>query len=179
MAKSDKKEITIMTLLANENPTESRKLIAEYNMPDARNFTDLEKKLEELYFVKHPERQSEIEAKLYELHPHKNWFLRLAKTDLQKFKKMEEKSGCNGEHFSGCDACKYKYNDISAKLGQSDSDEFEYASGKSKKGDSKDLANTEELKKSNEINKNVLVVSIAAVVAVSVIGVIIYKIKHK
>lgn len=82
---SDKQEITLMTLLANESTSDARKLLKKYNKPDANSFQDLEVKLAKLYYEA-PDKLV-IEKEMADIHPHKNW---LVKT-LKPFEKEEEK----------------------------------------------------------------------------------------
>ena len=72
--KSDKQDITIMTLLAHEATSDARKLLKSYGEPDAKNHTDLEVKLSELY-VKTPDKIA-LEKKLADIHPHKKFILK-------------------------------------------------------------------------------------------------------
>lgn len=72
--KSDKADITIMTLLAHEATSDARKLLKSYGEPDAKNHTDLEVKLSELY-VKTPDKIA-LEKKLADIHPHKKFILK-------------------------------------------------------------------------------------------------------
>ena len=72
--KQNKQEITLMTLLANEATEDSRKLLKKYKKPDAKNCSDLEVKLSQLYFEIPDKLQ--IEKEFAEIHPHKNWLLK-------------------------------------------------------------------------------------------------------
>lgn len=81
-----KQEITLMTLLANEATSDSRKLLKEYNKPDATNSIDLEVKLAELYFNQSD--KLKIERQLAEIHPHKKWLVR--SLDLVEKSKQDE-----------------------------------------------------------------------------------------
>lgn len=71
---SRKQEITLMTVLANEAAKESAEILAKYNKPKAKNHTDLEVKLAELYFEQPDKLQ--IEKELAEIHPHKKWLVK-------------------------------------------------------------------------------------------------------
>lgn len=73
---SDKADITIMTLLAHEATGDARRLLKSYGYPDAKNYTDLEVKLSELY-VKTPDKVA-LEKRLAEIHPHKKFILKYA-----------------------------------------------------------------------------------------------------
>jgi hypothetical protein len=88
--KSDKADITIMTLLAHEATSDARKLLKSYGVPDAKNHTDLEVKLSELY-VKTPDK-IELEKKLADIHPHKKF--------LMKYVAPKVVDGVNGEKTS-------------------------------------------------------------------------------
>lgn len=69
-----KKDITLMTLLSHEATKESRDLLKKYNIPDAKNYADLEQKLADLYYKSTD--KIGIEKDLAEIHPHKNWLLK-------------------------------------------------------------------------------------------------------
>lgn len=92
-------EITLMTVLANEATGQSRKLLKEYGMPDAKNYTDLEIKLAELYF--NTTDKVALEKKLAAIHPHKNWILRNVQPVIEEKSKQEQveevKSNADGE----------------------------------------------------------------------------------
>lgn len=66
-----KKDITLMTLLAYESTGDSRKLLKKYGKPDAKNISDLEQKLADLYF--NTEDKIQLEKEMADIHPHKNW----------------------------------------------------------------------------------------------------------
>jgi hypothetical protein len=72
--KPQKKDITLMTLLAYESTPDARRLLKKYGYPDAKSYGDLEIKLAELYYAI-PDKLS-FEKELAEIHPHKNWILR-------------------------------------------------------------------------------------------------------
>ena len=74
-----RQDITLMTLLANEATSDSRKLLKQYNKEDAKNCADLEVKLAELYFGQEDKKQ--LEKELSNLHPHKDWILKNQKLD--------------------------------------------------------------------------------------------------
>lgn len=69
-----KKEITLLTLLANEATSDSRKLLKKYGISDADNHVDLELKLAKLY-SETPDKKV-LEKEMAEIHPHKNWFVK-------------------------------------------------------------------------------------------------------
>lgn len=73
-ANGGRKDITLMTLLANESTSDSRKLLKKYNKPDAVNTADLEVKLAELYYSV-PDKIV-FEKELAEIHPHKKWIMK-------------------------------------------------------------------------------------------------------
>ena len=75
----NKREITLMTLLANEATADSRKLLKKYNVADAKDCSDLEVKLAKLYFNT-PDKLA-IEKDFAEIHPHKNWILKRTKVE--------------------------------------------------------------------------------------------------
>jgi hypothetical protein len=92
-------EITLMTVLANEATGPSRKLLKDYGMTDAKNYTDLEVKLAELYF--NTTDKVALEKKLAAIHPHKNWILRNVQPVIEEKSKQEQveevKSNADGQ----------------------------------------------------------------------------------
>ena len=74
-----RQDITLMTLLANESTSDSRKLLKQYNKEDAKHCGDLEVKLAELYFGQ--EDKKRLEKELSDIHPHKDWILKNQKLD--------------------------------------------------------------------------------------------------
>ena len=99
-----KKDITLMTLLANESTSDARKLLKKYGKPDPKSYSELEVKLAELYFETPDKVQ--LEKELAELHPHKNWLTKLLppKVEIKEeikttnIKSMEDKSSVDGEN---------------------------------------------------------------------------------
>lgn len=71
-----KKDITIMTLLAYEATDDARKLLKKYANKDASNYKDLELKLSEMYLSS--DRKPDIEKEMASMHPHKKWLMRLS-----------------------------------------------------------------------------------------------------
>lgn len=69
-----KQDITLMTLLANESTSDSRKLLKKYGVGDASNHKDLEVKLAELYF--NTPDKIQMEKELASIHPHLKWILK-------------------------------------------------------------------------------------------------------
>ena len=69
-----KQDITLMTLLANESTSDSRKLLKKYGVDDASNHKDLEIKLAELYF--NTPDKIQMEKELASIHPHTKWILK-------------------------------------------------------------------------------------------------------
>lgn len=84
-----KKEITLLTLLANESTDGSRKLLKKYNKPDAVNHEDLERKLAELYFSTID--KIELEKEMAKIHPHRDWILKYEQVKVDDVKKDEPK----------------------------------------------------------------------------------------
>jgi len=87
-----KKEITLLTLLANEATSDSRKLLKKYNKSDALNHQDLENKLAELYFQTTD--KLELEKEMAKIHPHRDWLLKYESVKIDETKKepiIEEK----------------------------------------------------------------------------------------
>jgi hypothetical protein len=72
-----RKDITLMTILANEATSPSRKLLLNYGKQDAKNCQDLEEKLADLYFK--VDDKIEFEKQLSDIHPHKDWILKTQK----------------------------------------------------------------------------------------------------
>jgi hypothetical protein len=86
-----RQDITLMTLLANESTSDSRKLLKKYGFKDADNHKDLEVKLAELYFATPDKIQ--IEKELASIHPHKDWILKYYPQNIEVVKeepKVEE-----------------------------------------------------------------------------------------
>jgi hypothetical protein len=94
---SNKEEITLMTLLANEATAGSRKLLKQYGERDATDFKDLELKLAELYF-KTPDKVK-FEKELASIHPHRKWIAKniepveVVKVETE-IKPVEKKCNC-------------------------------------------------------------------------------------
>jgi hypothetical protein len=84
-----KKDITLLTLLANEATDGSRKLLKKYNKQDAFNHKDLETKLAELYFSTID--KVELEKELAKIHPHRDWLLKQENIKIEEEKKEEPK----------------------------------------------------------------------------------------
>lgn len=108
--RTKKKEITLMTLLANEATKESRNILKKYNKPDAKNYDDLEIKLAQLYFETPDKIQ--LEKELADIHPHKNWILKHVELPKISQTEIEKKDASNidklpinfeGHHYAcGC-----------------------------------------------------------------------------
>lgn len=105
---SRKRDITLMTLLANESTSDARKLLLKYGKQDASNHEDLEIKLAQLYFDT-PDKVS-LEKELAEIHPHKKWISKYI-CPPEESKPKEEKpteepksnaDGCNCGCNCGC-----------------------------------------------------------------------------
>lgn len=71
---SERQDISIMTLLANEATDDARKLLAKFGNTSATGYKDLEEKLGEVYF-KTPNKV-EMEREMVNIHPHKKWMLK-------------------------------------------------------------------------------------------------------
>lgn len=71
---SMKQRVTLLGVIANGSTSDARKLLKNYDEPDATNHQDLEYKLTKLY-AKTPDK-IEIEKKLAEIHPHKDFILK-------------------------------------------------------------------------------------------------------
>lgn len=89
--KQNKKDITLMTLLAYESTPEARVLLQKHGYDDAKSYGDLEVKLAQLYFDS--PNKLEIEKELADIHPHKSWLLRVTKEiEPVKEEKIEAKA---------------------------------------------------------------------------------------
>jgi NTP pyrophosphatase (non-canonical NTP hydrolase) len=103
----EKKEVTLMTLLANEAAEDSIKVLKKYK-PNEKvyNFEDLEKKLADLYIES--TNKTELEKELAEIHPHKKWLLKYIqprveiKKEIVEVAKPEVKSNCEGNPNCNC-----------------------------------------------------------------------------
>jgi len=74
---SDKKDISLLTLLANESTSDSRKLLKKYKKEDAKGHADLEQKLADLYFSESD--KIALEKEMVKIHPHRDWILKYEK----------------------------------------------------------------------------------------------------
>lgn len=72
--KTPKKEIGLLTLLANVKSKRSQDLLKKYGKPEAKGYEDLELKLAELY--RDSDDKIALEKELAEMHPHKSFILR-------------------------------------------------------------------------------------------------------
>jgi hypothetical protein len=84
-----KKEISLLTLLANESTDGSRKILKKYNKSDAVNHKDLESKLAELYFSTVD--KVELEKEMAKIHPHREWLIKYEVVKVEDDKKEPEK----------------------------------------------------------------------------------------
>ena len=86
--KAKKREITLMTVLANEATNKSQAILQKYNQSKAQSYQELEMKLAELYFKPKMDKVL-LEKELAEIHPHKEWMIRTlelgTKPDLEKY----------------------------------------------------------------------------------------------
>lgn len=92
-----------MTLLAYEATGPSRQLLAKYGMPDAKNVSDLEAKLAQLYFDQKTDKAT-LEKEFAQIHPHYKWFVRQieASKPIEVQKELIEVSNADGP----CTSCK-------------------------------------------------------------------------
>lgn len=98
---TDRKEITLMTILANEATADSRKLLKKYNRPDAKSHSDLEQKLAQLYFDTTDKVQ--LEKEMAAIHPHRKWIEKYIEPKVEITETIEETKsnvdgGCNCEY---------------------------------------------------------------------------------
>lgn len=84
-----KKEISLLTLLANESTDGSRKILKKYNKSDAVNHKDLENKLAELYFSTID--KVELEKEMAKIHPHREWLMKYEVVKVDDDKKDTDK----------------------------------------------------------------------------------------
>tara|TARA_R110001592_G_scaffold43848_5_gene141856 strand:- start:782 stop:1291 length:510 start_codon:yes stop_codon:yes gene_type:complete len=89
--KAKKKEITLMTILANEATKESQAILSKYKKPKAQSYSDLEMKLAELYFAPKTDKII-LEKELASIHPHKTWLIKTLELDkpTEKVEVIEE-----------------------------------------------------------------------------------------
>jgi hypothetical protein len=113
-----KQEITLMTLLANESTSDSRKLLKKYGWKDADNHKDLEIKLAELY-TNTPDK-IQLEKELASIHPHKNWILKYYPQTIEVIKEEPKKEETlatienNSQADGGC-GCNSNFDAISSQ----------------------------------------------------------------
>ena len=88
--RSNKQEITLMTLLANEATKGAGEILSKHNIAKPKNHNELEVKLAELYFAPKTDKLA-IEKQLANIHPHKDWLIRSlnlnTSEDIDKLKK--------------------------------------------------------------------------------------------
>jgi len=109
MEKKKKPQISLITLLAYQRTPQLRALLKKYGIEDAKNYSDLEVKIAQLY--SNSDNKMEMEKEFAELHPHKSFILKhLApkektpeevKEEMLKFAK-EETSNCDGNPDCKC-----------------------------------------------------------------------------
>lgn len=68
-----KQRITLLGVIANGSTGKARRLLKQYNMPDAVNHQDLEMKLSKLYAQ--TDDKIKLEKELADMHPHKEFIL--------------------------------------------------------------------------------------------------------
>jgi hypothetical protein len=99
---NDRRDITLMTILANEAAADSRKLLKSYNKPDAKSHRDLEQKLAELYF--NAQDKVQLEKEMAAIHPHRKWLAKYIEPEVKVVEtKVEEKSNADG---CSCEYCR-------------------------------------------------------------------------
>jgi hypothetical protein len=103
---SDRKDITLMTILANEATAESRKLLKKYGKADAQSHADLEQKLAELYF--NTSDKVQLEKEMAAIHPHRKWIEKYIEPKVEVVEtKVEETSSADGCNCGcGCPECR-------------------------------------------------------------------------
>lgn len=100
--RSDRRDITLMTILANEATADSRKLLKKYNRPDAKNHTDLEQKLAELYF--NTPDKVQLEKEMAAIHPHRKWLQKYIEPKVEVSETKVQETTCDGGDC--CDDCR-------------------------------------------------------------------------
>ena len=100
--KSDRKDISLMTILANEATDGSRKLLKKYAKPDAKSHTDLEQKLAELYFETADKVQ--LEKEMAAIHPHRKWLEKYIEPKVEVVETKIEETTSNADGY-GCGCC--------------------------------------------------------------------------
>jgi hypothetical protein len=159
--KNTKQEITLMTLLANESASESRKLLKKYNKPDAKNCADLEVKLAQLYFDA-PDKLA-IEKELAEIHPHKEWILK--RTKVEEVEKPVEVVEAQKTSSAEGDCCN-PYCPVHGKcIPTSNFDDFTKSQSSDKPKESRDLnLRSDENNRMNSYQSIVPIIGLVAVV---------------
>ncbi|MEM2138581.1 MAG: hypothetical protein QXM96_00290 [Candidatus Woesearchaeota archaeon] len=90
-----KDDINLITLISNESTKGARKILKDYGIEDAKNHLDLELKLSKLYLDN--SNKIEIEKRFYEIHPHKDWIIKMYNLiNAEKIQKDETKLNKSG-----------------------------------------------------------------------------------
>lgn len=84
--KKKRPSITIMTLLACEEPRKATDLLLENGQTKAKDFKDLESKLAQAYHAS--DDKAAFEKKLAAIHPHHKWFMRVMAPEIEEKKKI-------------------------------------------------------------------------------------------
>lgn len=89
---SKKQKISgLLSLLSNEATADSRKLLKQKGLPDAKNHKDLEFKLAELY--RNSDDKKDIEKCFCEIHPHRSFILKYTVPETKPESKIEAPNG--------------------------------------------------------------------------------------
>jgi hypothetical protein len=92
-----KMDVPLLTLLAHESTSKSRKLLKKYGKPDAVNHIDLENRLANLYETS-PD-MGVIDKELAEIHPHTEFIINaldlVPRAELDKLKAVEKNTETN------------------------------------------------------------------------------------
>lgn len=106
-----KKEITLMTLLANDATSDSRKLLKKHGRSDASDHEDLEAKLAQLYLDSSD--KISLEKEMAQIHPHRKWLEKYIEPKIEIQEKIveiksepEKKSNVDGDSNCGCSTCR-------------------------------------------------------------------------
>ncbi len=109
MEKRQKPNLTLITLLAYQRTPQLRAILKKYGVADAKNYSDLELKIANLY--NNSDNKLQLEKEFAEIHPHKSFIIKnLApkektpeevQDEMLKFA-QEETSNCEGNPKCKC-----------------------------------------------------------------------------
>jgi hypothetical protein len=96
------KKDSLLTILATEATSDSRKLLKKYNLPDAKNYNDLEQKLADLYTYTADKVQ--LEKEMAAIHPHRKWLEKYIEPKVEVVETKVEEATSNADGY-GCGCC--------------------------------------------------------------------------